>query len=92
MAQLIDPCEVPGLLKVGRPRLPASKCVADLLRGLRRAQAEAVTNQVQMAMDVAEIQSQVGSCATTPRGGMTPAAGGLGRDEGIFPEDGAWRR
>lgn len=86
------------LLERNRCKYKGRRPVAEVLRSLRRAQAEAVTNQLQMAQGVEEIESQVPSAATSrrtsprpsrpgtakSRGGMTPAAGDLSRGEGIF--------
>eukprot|EP00435_Cladocopium_sp_Y103_P073655 s200_g44.t1 len=86
------------LLERNRCKYHGRRPISELLRSLRRAQAEAVTCQVQMSQDVDEIASQVPSCATsrrtsprpsrpgtaTSRGALTPAAGDLSRGEGIF--------
>lgn len=88
------------LLERNRCKYHGRRPISELLRSLRRAQAEAVTCQVQMSQDVDEIASQVPSCATsrrtsprpsrpgtaTSRGALTPAAGDLSRGEGIFDD------
>ena len=54
-----NPCSHPHLWVPSTLRYKGRRPVAEVLRSLRRAQAEAVTNQLQMAQGVEEIESQV---------------------------------
>ncbi|CAK8996056.1 Tropomodulin-3 (Ubiquitous tropomodulin) (U-Tmod), partial [Durusdinium trenchii] len=83
-------------LEWNRSKYRGARPIEELLRGLRKAQAEAVTSQVQMSHNLADIESQAPSGATSrvtsprpgterePRTPVTPAAGNLSRGEGIF--------
>ena len=54
-----NPCSHPHFRVGSTLRYKGRRPVAEVLRSLRRAQAEAVTNQLQMTQGVEEIESQV---------------------------------
>ena len=54
-----NPCSHPHLWVPSTLRYKGRRPVSEVLRSLGRAQAEAVTNQLQMAQGVEEIESQV---------------------------------